>query len=318
MKKKILILIACLLLVAGCKDVKLKNGENAIVTFEEGGISSDDLYNKLKTQYGAEAITNLIDEYLLDKKYDETTEEKDYVKQMTKSLEDAAKQAGTDLETYISVYYNIKDMDALKDYLRLSYRRDLWKTDYAKETVTDKQIKQYYEGYVYGDVEASQILITVDVKSDATDEEKTKAENAALNQAKEVIKKLKNGEDFATLAKTYSKDSATSSNGGSLGKVNDGDLAEEALSALRSLKDGSFTTTPIKSSYGYHVLYRTSMDEKPELNDELKETITTKIGEEIASEDGFLAKSLKALREQNKMKFEDTTLEKAFNKLNNN
>ena len=66
MKKKILILIACLLLVTGCKDVKLKNGENAIVTFEEGGISSDDLYNKLKAQYGGEAITNLIDEYLLD------------------------------------------------------------------------------------------------------------------------------------------------------------------------------------------------------------------------------------------------------------
>lgn len=317
MKKKILILIACLLLVAGCKDVKLKNGDNAIVTFEEGGISSDDLYNKLKSQYGAETLTNLIDEHLLEKKYDETTEEKDYVKQMIKSLEDAAKNAGTDLNTYISAYYNIKDEDALKEYLKLSYRRDLWKNDYAKETVTDKQINEYYKSYVYGDVEASQILITIDVKADATDEEKNKAENKAYNQAKEVISKLKKGEDFATLAKEYSKDSATNSNGGSLGKVNDGDLAEEALNALRSLKDGSFTTTPVKSSYGYHILYRTSMDDKPELNDELKETITTKIGEEIAAEDGFLAKSLKALREQNKMEFVDTTLEKEYNKLNN-
>ena len=145
MKKKILILVVCLLLVAGCKDVKLKNGENAVVTFEEGGISSDDLYKELKNLYGAETVTNLIDKYLLDKKYDETREEKDYVKQMVKSLEDAAKSAGTDLNTYISVYYGLKDKDALNDYLTLGYRRDLWKTDYAKETVTDKQIKEYYE-----------------------------------------------------------------------------------------------------------------------------------------------------------------------------
>ena len=316
MKKKILILIACLLLVTGCKDVKLKNGENAIVTFEEGGISSDDLYNKLKAQYGGEAITNLIDEYLLDKKYDETTEENDYIKNMIKSLKDAAKEAGTDLDTYISAYYGIKDEDSLKDYLRLSYRRDLWKTDYAKETVTDKQIKEYYEGYIYGDIEASQILITIDTKADATDDEKKKAENAALDKAKEVIKKLKAGEDFAKLAKEYSKDATSSENGGSLGKVNDGDLAEEALSALRNLKDGSYTTTPVKSAYGYHILYRTSAEEKPALDD-VKEDIITKVGEEIASADGFLQTALKALREKNNMKFVDTTLEKEFNKSNN-
>ena len=316
MKKKLLILFACLLFVTGCKDVKLENGENAIVTFEKGGISSNDLYDELKNQYGAETLTNLIDKYLLDKKYDETKEEKDYIKQMIKSLESAATQAGTDLKTYISAYYGLKDEDALKEYLRLSYRRDAWKNDYAKETVTDKQIKEYYEGYVYGDVDASQILITIDAPADATDAEKTKAENEALNKAKEVIKKLKAGEDFATLAKTYSKDSATSSNGGALGKVNDGDIAEEALSALRKLKDGSYTTTPVKSSYGYHILYRTSMDKKPELTDELKETVISKIAEEIAVEDGFLAKALKALREQNKMKFVDTNLEKEFNDLN--
>ena len=317
MKKKLLILFACLLFVTGCKDVKLENGGNAIVTFEEGGISSDDLYNELKNQYGAETLTNLIDKYLLAKKYKETKEEKDYIKQMINSLESAATSAGTNLQTYISAYYGLKDKDALKDYLSLSYRRDQWKNDYAKETVTDKQIKQYYDGYVYGDVDASQILITIDAATDASDDEKTKAETEALNKAKEVIKKLKAGEDFAKLAKEYSKDASSSSNGGSLGKVNDGDLADEALTALRELKDGSYTTTPVKSSYGYHILYRTSMEDKPELTDELKKTIISKVAEEIAAEDGFSAKALKALREQNKMKFVDTTLESEFNDLNN-
>ena len=85
-------------------------------------------------------------------------------------------------------------------------------------------------------------------------------------------------------------------------------LEKEALDALRTLKDGNYTTSPVKSSYGYHILYRKSIDAKPELNDELTEKIKTSVGEEIAKEDGFSAKALKALREQNEMKIIDTDL----------
>ena len=46
MKKKIVLIICTMLLMTGCgKDVKLVNGENAIVTFKDGGgISSNQLY----------------------------------------------------------------------------------------------------------------------------------------------------------------------------------------------------------------------------------------------------------------------------------
>ena len=47
-----------------------------------------------------------------------------------------------------------------------------WKN--VRENVIEKQIKEYYENYVYGNVEASQILITVDLNSISTHEEKTK------------------------------------------------------------------------------------------------------------------------------------------------
>jgi len=316
MKKKLLIGLICLLFVCGCKDVKLKNGENAIVTFKEGGISSDELFTVLKDKYGASALVDLIDKYLLEKKYEKTNEETNYVKQYVKQLKDAAQKANVDLETYISAYYGMKDEDELKDLLSLNYKRNTWTQDYAKETVTEKQINEYYETEVYGDIEASQILITIDAKNDATDDEKKKAENEALEKAKKVIKELKAGKDFAELAKEYSKDETSAKNGGSLGKVNDGDLADEALDALRNLKDGSYTTSPVKSSYGYHILYRTSQDKKKELDDTLKDEIKTTIGKEIAQEDGFNAKALKALREQNKMKIVDTDLEKEINSSN--
>ena len=141
MKKKLLIGLVCLLLVCGCKDVKLTDGKNAIVTFKEGGISSDDLFKTLKEKYGADELVNLIDKYLLDKKYESTPEENNYVNQNIKTLEDAAKEAKVSLETYISAYYNIKSKDELKDYLRLNYKRNKWVSDYAKESVTEKQIK---------------------------------------------------------------------------------------------------------------------------------------------------------------------------------
>ena len=67
MKKTILVL-ASILLLTGCS-TKLSNGENAIVTFKEGGISSNDLYKVLKDNYGAKYLMDLIDSKLLKELY---------------------------------------------------------------------------------------------------------------------------------------------------------------------------------------------------------------------------------------------------------
>ncbi len=313
--KKILIVLACLLLVTGCKDVKLDNGESAVVTFKKGGLSSGDLYAELKKLHGGEEVTNLIDLYLLEKDYPTTSEEEKFVSQTIKSLRKSAKESGTTTAVFIQMYYGLSSEEALESYLALSYKKDQYALDYAKENVSDKQIDDYYKDHIYGDVEASQILITVDAKDDATDEEKAEAENKALQTANNIIKELDEGKDFAELAKKYSKDQLTASNGGSLGKVNTDDIADEALEALRNLEDGRYTTSPVKSSDGYHILFRTSMSEKPAL-DTVKDKIIAKVAEEMTKESGFTAKAMKALREKNEMKFVDTDLEKQFDTLN--
>ncbi|MDD6272319.1 MAG: peptidylprolyl isomerase [bacterium] len=314
MKKKLLITFCTLLLVSGCKDVKLNNGENAVVTFKEGGISSNELYKSLKDVYGGEKIMDLIDAYLLKDLYKETQDEKTYVKQTIKSVKENASSMGVDLNLYLSYYYGVADEDAFKDYLSLNYKRDLWKNDYAKEIVTDKQIEEYYDSEVYGDIDASMILITIDANSDDEDAKK-EAENKALDKAKDIIAKLKDGEDFASLAKKNSEDESTAANGGSLGFVNSDDVNSEVWSALLNMKDGNYSSEPVKSSKGYYVLYRTSQKDKPELDDKLKETIIEKVAEEMASETGFSIKAQKALREKNEMKFIDTDLEKSYNEL---
>ena len=258
---------------------------------------------------------NLIDNKLLNEKYETSTEEKSYINQTVKTTKDAAKKVNADFDLYLAYYYGLKNESEFRDYLSLNYKRSLWAEEYAEETVTDKQIQEYYETEVVGDIDASHILITVDTKDNATEEEKKTAEQKAYDKAKDIIEKLKKGEDFSKLAKEYSKDSTTASKGGSLGKINKGDYADEVFEALKNLKDGSYSTSPVKSSYGYHIVYRTSQDKKAELNDELTKEIKTTIGKEIADESGFSVKALKALREKNNMKFEDTELEKEFEKL---
>ena len=315
MKKKIFLVLACVFLLAGCNGVKLTNGENAVVTFNEGGVSSEELYKSLKEAYGAEKLMNLIDTKLLSEKYKTDASEKAYVNQTVKTTKESAKKLNADFDLYLQYYYGLSSESKFRDYISLTYKRNLWVQDYAEEEVTEKQIQQYYDEEVVGDIEASHILITVDSKENATEEEKKKAEQKAYDKAKEVIEKLKKGEDFSKLAKEYSKDSTTADKGGSLGKINTGDYADEVFEALKNLKDGSYSTSPVKSSYGYHIVYRTSQDKKAKLDDDLTKKIRTTIGKEKANESGYSVKALKALREKNNMKFEDAELEKAFNKL---
>lgn len=315
MKKKVLLVLCALLLVSGCKDVKLSNGENAVVTFKEGGISSNDLYESLKSVYGAEKIIDLMDNYLLSSLYKDSAEETEYVNQTIKSIKQSAKSANIDFELYINYYYGVSNEKEFENYLALNYKRDLWKNDYAKETVTEKQINGYYDEKVYGDINASQILITIDANDEDSDEVKKDAEEKALKKANDIIKQLKDGKDFALLAKDNSEDESTASNGGSLGKINSDDVKSEVFDALLTMKDGTYSTTPVKASNGYYILYRTSQEKKPELTDDLKEEIKEKVADEIASDTGFSIKAQKALREKNEMKFVDTNLEKSYNNL---
>ncbi|NLC48688.1 MAG: hypothetical protein GX758_04960, partial [Tenericutes bacterium] len=244
-----------------------------------------------------------------------TDAEKKYVKQSVETAKSSAKEMNADFDTYVYYYYGVSGEDEFRETISLNYKRSLWIEDYAKEIVSDKQIKEYYENEVVGDMEASHILITSKAAEGASDDDKSKAETNAYQEAKSIIEKLKKGEDFATLAKKYSEDESTSKNGGSLGKVNDGDYAKEVIESLKTLKVGDYTLIPVKSSYGYHIIYKSSQDDKPNLDDTLKEEITNIISKEIASENSFYIKALKALREKNNMKILDSELEKAYEKL---
>ncbi len=82
--------------------------------------------------------------------------------------------------------------------------------------------------------------------------------------AQVIIDKLKAGEDFAKLAQESSTDTGSAANGGDLGWFGKGAMVPEFEAAAFALeKTGDYTTTPVKSQFGYHIIQLIAKQERP-------------------------------------------------------
>lgn len=111
--------------------------------------------------------------------------------------------------------------------------------------LTEDRLRESYDGYVAGfpeldEVKAAHILV---------DDEKL---------AKDLVKKLAAGEDFAALAKEHSKD-GSAENGGALGYFAENEVVPEFAKAAFETEVGSYTKSPVKSEFGFHII---KVDEK--------------------------------------------------------
>jgi peptidyl-prolyl cis-trans isomerase C len=83
-----------------------------------------------------------------------------------------------------------------------------------------------------------------------------KAKNILVTTKEEadiVIKQLQQGKKFADLAKERAN-GPTGPNGGDLGWFTADTMVQPVVEAVRAMKVGTFSTEPIKSEFGYHVL----------------------------------------------------------------
>ena len=316
MKKLIVGMLLVVLLVSGCaKAPKLSNGKEAVVSLGSEAISVDDLYEEMKNKYALNVLIDMVDKMILDKKYEATDEEKKYIENMKSQSQlyynYIYNQQYSTYSAFLQAQYGVSSEDDLDPIFSLDYKRTQTAKDYAKSLVSDSEINKYYETNIVGDMRVSHILITASYKDDDTDEVKEEAKNKALETAKEVITKLENGEDFAELAKTYSKDSSASK-GGDIGYFNDGDNEEEFFNAAKKLKVGEYTKEPVETKYGYHIIKLTDQKEKEAL-DKVKDKVIEALAEEKQQDDTNLSyKALIKLREENKVTIEDKELSKEY------
>lgn len=321
-KKKTLLFLSLLLIVAfittGCgKETDLKNGAKVAVSVDSGKFTASEYYDEIKTD-NISKLVNMIDKSIFEKKYKKSNEEDEAVK---KQINQIKQYYGKDESTYKNVlqsYFGVESESELEDSLRLEYKKNLAVKDYIKKNIKDDEIQKYYNENTYGQVKASHILISSKVKDNATDEEKTKAENKAKKKAEKIIKQLNEGADFKELAKKYSSDDATASNGGDLGYFNLNDMTEEFSNAVKKLNKDEYTKEPVKTTYGYHIILKTGEKDKPKLK-KVKSDIIDKLTEQKLNNSKTLYyETLMDIRNENGIKWNDDTLKKAYEDYMNN
>jgi peptidyl-prolyl cis-trans isomerase C len=102
------------------------------------------------------------------------------------------------------------------------------------------------------------------------------------DEAKDIIKQLQGGADFAKLAKSKSTDPGSGAQGGDLGYFADGDMVPEFYAAAAKLKKGEYTKEPVKSQYGWHVILLTDRRTKePPKFEEVKDQIKDELTQEL-------------------------------------
>lgn len=105
------------------------------------------------------------------------------------------------------------------------------------------------------------------------------------NRINDILKRVKQGEDFGDLARQFSEDTGTAKNGGQLNRFGSGRLnAPNFEEAAFSLKNPGDISGPVKTSFGWHIIKlierhpKTTLDEsREELLKKIKSTDRSKV-----------------------------------------
>ncbi len=126
--------------------------------------------------------------------------------------------------------------------------------------ISEKDAKEFFEQYKDNliKVKASHILVSSE------------------EEGKKILERLKNGENFATLATLESLDSVSAAKGGDLGYFGKGEMISEFEDAAFSLKVGE-TSDLVKTEVGYHIIH---VEDRKDTFDSLKDDITNKLKEQ--------------------------------------
>lgn len=119
-------------------------------------------------------------------------------------------------------------------------------------TFTDEEIDRFYRRNlelfeVDEQVKASHILLKLDEDAD----EKTVEQRRDL--AQDILKQLRDGADFAQLARLHSDDSSNASDGGDLGRFGRGVMAPEFEAAAFALRPGQISDVT-RTPFGFHII----------------------------------------------------------------
>ena len=310
----ILLVINIVLIVLGHK-VKLSNGNEVIASIKDKEYTAEQLFDKLKEKYGKDALITLIDEYISDKELsdDDKADAKTEAKKYIDSIKSQYESAGYTWDDVLKQYGYANEDALINEYL-VSVKQQKVVTNYLGKQLTDDEIKKYYDENIYGTYTVKHILVKPATTDEMTDEEKTAAEEAAKAKAQEVSTKYAAGEDWKTLVNDYSEDEGSKESEGLVENFTKGDVDDEFFKASIALKDGEYTSEPVKSSFGYHVILKVSETAKKSLDDSKNDIIDALVNEKLNNDSKLYNSTWAKIRNDYKLTIKDTQVKSEYEK----
>ncbi|SFE83327.1 foldase protein PrsA [Paenibacillus catalpae] len=227
-------------------------GTEAVATVNGVKITKDKLYDSLVDQGGKSTLDNMITQELIDQAAEDakvTVTEAD----VDKEIENLKKSFGSEDEFNQTLAQYGMTVESLRQDAEVQVK--IRKILEPQVTVTDDDIKKFYDENKASmstpeQIRASHILV------------------ATKEEAEAILKDLKGGADFATLAKEKSTDTGTKDKGGDLDFFAKGTMEPAFEEAAFALKKGELSDI-VQTSYGYHIIKKT--DEKAAVTPTLEE-----------------------------------------------
>ncbi|AOY06598.1 peptidylprolyl isomerase [Bacillus subtilis] len=254
--------------------------KEVIAKTDAGDVTKGELYTNMKKTAGASVLTQLVQEKVLDKKY----------KVSDKEIDNKLKE----YKTQLGDQYTALEKQYGKDYLKEQVKYELLTQKAAKDNikVTDDEIKEYWEG-LKGQIRASHILV------------------ADKKTAEEIEKKLKKGEKFDALAKEYSTDTGSATNGGELGWISkDNEQLDSTFRKAAFKLKTNEVSDPVKTQFGYHIIKKTEERGKYE---DMKKELKSEVLEQKLNDSNAVQEAVQKVMKKADIEVKDKDLKDTFN-----
>ncbi|CCI85814.1 peptidylprolyl isomerase [Lactobacillus pasteurii DSM 23907 = CRBIP 24.76] len=207
-----------------------KSNNATVASYKGGKITQEEYYNEMKkSQSGQSTLANMIINRALEEQYGSKVSSK----KVDKLYNSYKKQYGSQFSSILQ--QNGLTASSFKQNLKTSLLSEAALKDVKK--ISKKQEQKAWKSY-QPKVTVQHILVS----------KKSTAES--------IIKQLKSGKSFASLAKKYSLDTATKNKAGKLAAFDSYDTSLDStfMTAAFKLKTGETTSTPVKTQSGYEII----------------------------------------------------------------
>ncbi|MCZ2260027.1 peptidylprolyl isomerase [Sporosarcina sp. G11-34] len=228
MRKTILALTmaAFVLALSACSDKDVKGSNEILATTKAGDITSEELVQEMKDSIGVQVFQNLVLKKAIENEFKVTDKE----------LKAAIKEQKEEIGDEIAFKAYLEQSGITEDVFEKQFEFSLLQKKLidSLDEVPEEQIKAEYDK-MKKEIHARHILL---------EDEET---------ANKVIADLKDGGDFAKLAKEYSTEEVAQETGGDLGWFGLGKMIPEFEEVAFALEE-KVISEPVKTSFGYHVI----------------------------------------------------------------